>query len=96
MPYRFGCNGCNLAPVEGVHRIPVHIALERGQKPLHLLRPGLSVEPTVNVREWAWGRAHSSLRFAFVWTHAAAASTNVRGYRTGLDNFCGLAYIEDR
>jgi membrane fusion protein (multidrug efflux system) len=33
--------------VKVVQRVPVKIVLEPGQDPDHLLRPGLSVEPTV-------------------------------------------------
>src|SRR2546421_467495 len=33
--------------VKVVQRIPVKIVFERGQDPNHLLRPGMSVEPTV-------------------------------------------------
>jgi membrane fusion protein (multidrug efflux system) len=33
--------------VKVVQRVPVKILLEPGQDPEHLLRPGLSVEPTV-------------------------------------------------
>ena len=36
--------------VKVVQRIPVRIALEPGQDPEHLLRPGMSVTPTVSVR----------------------------------------------
>ena len=36
--------------VKVVQRIPVKIVLEKGQDPEHLLRPGMSVEPNVNVR----------------------------------------------
>ncbi len=36
--------------VKVVQRIPVRIVLEAGQDPEHLLRPGMSVEPTVYVR----------------------------------------------
>jgi membrane fusion protein, multidrug efflux system len=36
--------------VKVVQRIPVKIVLEHGQDPEHLLRPGMSVEPNVNVR----------------------------------------------
>jgi membrane fusion protein, multidrug efflux system len=36
--------------VKVVQRIPVRIALEPGQDPDHLLRPGMSVTPTVSVR----------------------------------------------
>lgn len=36
--------------VKVVQRIPVRIVLESGQDPEHLLRPGMSVEPTVYVR----------------------------------------------
>jgi membrane fusion protein (multidrug efflux system) len=36
--------------VKVVQRIPVRIALEAGQDPGHLLRPGMSVTPTVRVR----------------------------------------------
>jgi membrane fusion protein (multidrug efflux system) len=33
--------------VKVVQRIPVKILFEKGQDPEHLLRPGMSVEPTV-------------------------------------------------
>jgi len=33
-----------------VQRIPVRIFFEPGQDPNHLLRPGMSVTPTVSVR----------------------------------------------
>ena len=36
--------------VKVVQRIPVKIVFEHGQDPEHLLRPGMSVEPDVNVR----------------------------------------------
>jgi membrane fusion protein, multidrug efflux system len=36
--------------VKVVQRIPVKIVFEKGQDPEHLLRPGMSVEPNVNVR----------------------------------------------
>jgi membrane fusion protein, multidrug efflux system len=36
--------------VKVVQRIPVKIVFENGQDPQHLLRPGMSVEPTVKVR----------------------------------------------
>ncbi|HYT75595.1 MAG TPA: HlyD family secretion protein, partial [Vicinamibacterales bacterium] len=36
--------------VKVVQRIPVKIVLEQGQDPDHLLRPGMSVTPTVYVR----------------------------------------------
>jgi membrane fusion protein, multidrug efflux system len=36
--------------VKVVQRIPVRIMLEAGQDPEHLLRPGMSVEPTVHLR----------------------------------------------
>ena len=36
--------------VKVVQRIPVKIVLESGQDPEHLLRPGMSVTPTVRVR----------------------------------------------
>jgi membrane fusion protein, multidrug efflux system len=36
--------------VKVVQRIPVKIVLEKGQDQEHLLRPGMSVEPNVNVR----------------------------------------------
>ena len=36
--------------VKVVQRIPVRISLEPGQDPEHLLRPGMSVTPTVSVR----------------------------------------------
>jgi membrane fusion protein (multidrug efflux system) len=36
--------------VKVVQRIPVRILLESGQDPEHLLRPGMSVEPTVHTR----------------------------------------------
>ena len=35
---------------EVVQRIPVKIVFESGQDPDHLLRPGMSVEPSVRVR----------------------------------------------
>ncbi|HKB09457.1 MAG TPA: HlyD family secretion protein [Vicinamibacterales bacterium] len=37
--------------VKVVQRIPVKIALDHGQDPEHLLRPGMSVEPDVRVRQ---------------------------------------------
>lgn len=37
--------------VKVVQRIPVKIVFERGQDPNHLLRPGMSVEPTVLVNQ---------------------------------------------
>jgi membrane fusion protein (multidrug efflux system) len=36
--------------VKVVQRIPVKIVFEKGQDPQHLLRPGMSVVPTVMVR----------------------------------------------
>ena len=36
--------------VKVVQRVPVKIVFEPGQDPDHLLRPGMSVEPTVFVR----------------------------------------------
>ncbi len=36
--------------VKVVQRIPVKIVFEKGQDPQHLLRPGMSVEPSVRVR----------------------------------------------
>jgi membrane fusion protein (multidrug efflux system) len=36
--------------VKVVQRIPVKIVFERGQDPEHLLRPGMSVVPTVSMR----------------------------------------------
>jgi membrane fusion protein (multidrug efflux system) len=36
--------------VKVVQRIPVKIVFEKGQDPQHLLRPGMSVEPTVKVQ----------------------------------------------
>ena len=36
--------------VKVVQRVPVKIVLEPGQDPDHLLRPGMSVTPTVYVR----------------------------------------------
>jgi membrane fusion protein (multidrug efflux system) len=36
--------------VKVVQRIPVKIVFEKGQDPEHLLRPGMSVEPTVITR----------------------------------------------
>ena len=36
--------------VKVVQRIPVRIALEPGQDPDHLLRPGMSVVPSVNIQ----------------------------------------------
>jgi membrane fusion protein, multidrug efflux system len=36
--------------VKVVQRIPVRIVLDRGQDPEHLLRLGMSVEPSVRVR----------------------------------------------
>lgn len=36
--------------VKVVQRFPVRIRLDKNQDPRHLLRPGMSVEPTVNVR----------------------------------------------
>ena len=36
--------------VKVVQRIPVKILFEKGQDPLHLLRPGMSVEPNVKVK----------------------------------------------
>ncbi len=36
--------------VKVVQRIPVRLRFEKGQDPQHLLRPGMSVEPTVNTR----------------------------------------------
>ena len=37
--------------VKVVQRIPVKIVFEKGQDPEHLLRPGMSVEPNVRVKE---------------------------------------------
>ena len=37
--------------VKIVQRVPVRIALDAGQDPQHLLRPGMSVVPTVSTRE---------------------------------------------
>jgi membrane fusion protein (multidrug efflux system) len=37
--------------VKVVQRVPVRITLDAGQDPEHLLRPGMSVEPTVYTRE---------------------------------------------
>ena len=37
--------------VKVVQRVPVRIALDEGQDPEHLLRPGMSVVPTVHTRE---------------------------------------------
>jgi membrane fusion protein (multidrug efflux system) len=37
--------------VKVVQRVPVRIYFEKGQDPQHLLRPGMSVEPTVFVRQ---------------------------------------------
>ena len=39
--------------VKIVQRIPVKIFFDKGQDPEHLLRPGMSAEPKVNVREAA-------------------------------------------
>jgi membrane fusion protein (multidrug efflux system) len=39
--------------VKVVQRIPVKIFFDKGQDPEHLLRPGMSVEPKVNVRHTA-------------------------------------------
>jgi membrane fusion protein (multidrug efflux system) len=36
--------------VKVVQRVPVRIALTQGQDPEHLLRPGMSVVPTVDTR----------------------------------------------
>jgi membrane fusion protein (multidrug efflux system) len=36
--------------VKVVQRLPVRIRLDRSEDPNHLLRPGMSVEPTVWVR----------------------------------------------
>jgi membrane fusion protein (multidrug efflux system) len=36
--------------VKVVQRIPVKIVFEKGQDPSHLLRPGMSVEPTVSIK----------------------------------------------
>ena len=36
--------------VKVVQRIPVKLVLEPGEDPNHLLRPGMSVTPTVDVR----------------------------------------------
>jgi membrane fusion protein (multidrug efflux system) len=36
--------------VKVVQRIPVKIVLDQGQDPAHLLRPGMSVVPTVYTR----------------------------------------------
>jgi membrane fusion protein (multidrug efflux system) len=36
--------------VKVVQRFPVRIRLDKGQDPEHLLRPGMSVEPTITVR----------------------------------------------
>src|SRR5581483_783779 len=36
--------------VKVVQRIPVRLRFEKGQDPQHLLRPGMSVEPTVDTR----------------------------------------------
>jgi len=36
--------------VKVVQRLPVKIALEKGQDPEHRLRPGMSVVPTVTIR----------------------------------------------
>jgi membrane fusion protein (multidrug efflux system) len=36
--------------VKVVQRVPVKIVLENGQDPDHLLRPGMSVTPTVHTR----------------------------------------------
>jgi membrane fusion protein, multidrug efflux system len=36
--------------VKVVQRFPVRIRIDKGQDPEHLLRPGMSVEPTVRVR----------------------------------------------
>jgi membrane fusion protein (multidrug efflux system) len=36
--------------VKVVQRVPVRIALDEGQDPEHVLRPGMSVEPTVHTR----------------------------------------------
>jgi membrane fusion protein, multidrug efflux system len=33
-----------------VQRIPVRIEFDKGQDPNHMLRPGMSVEPTVFVK----------------------------------------------
>ena len=37
--------------VKVVQRVPVRILLDEGQDPEHLLRPGMSVVPTVYTRE---------------------------------------------
>ena len=34
--------------VKVVQRVPVKIVLEQGQDPNHMLRPGMSVVPTIN------------------------------------------------
>jgi membrane fusion protein, multidrug efflux system len=36
--------------VKVVQRVPVKIVVEKGQDPDHLLRPGMSVVPTVRTR----------------------------------------------
>ena len=36
--------------VKVVQRVPVKIVLDNGQDPEHLLRPGMSVAPTVHTR----------------------------------------------
>jgi membrane fusion protein (multidrug efflux system) len=36
--------------VKVVQRVPVRIRFDRGQDPNHLLRPGMSVEPTVRTK----------------------------------------------
>jgi membrane fusion protein (multidrug efflux system) len=36
--------------VKVVQRVPVKIVLEKGQDPEHLLRPGMSVTPTVRIK----------------------------------------------
>jgi membrane fusion protein (multidrug efflux system) len=36
--------------VKVVQRIPVRIRINRGEDPNHMLRPGMSVEPTVFVK----------------------------------------------
>jgi len=36
--------------VKVVQRVPVKIVLDNGQDPAHLLRPGMSVTPTVHTR----------------------------------------------
>ena len=36
--------------VKVVQRVPVKIVFEKGQDPEHLLRPGMSVTPTVRVK----------------------------------------------